>query len=93
MTFDLHGGEDADHKLTTFCGVEEIPTPMKQTLFSAVHCLLQDELSIQCTRQMRLPVIPPLSAHPLDGSTPAALDALHTGPAAWHAAYRKYGRA
>lgn len=44
VTFDLEAGEDAEHKLTTFCGLEEIPPPTKLCMMSAFHTLLQADV-------------------------------------------------
>ncbi len=82
VAFDLQGGEDAHHKLTTFCGVEEIAGPTKHSLFSAMHTLLQDERTMECTRHTALP---PLASVQQE----SALSTLHDRTSQWQDAYKR----
>jgi hypothetical protein len=41
---ELQAGEDAEHKIRTFCGLEEIPDSTQHSLLSALHTLLQDDV-------------------------------------------------
>ena len=44
VTFELHASEDAEHKIRTFCGLEEISSSTQHSLLSALHTLLQDDV-------------------------------------------------
>jgi hypothetical protein len=44
VAFELQAGEDAEHKIRTFCGLEEIPSTTAHSLMSALHTLLQDDV-------------------------------------------------
>lgn len=46
VAFELQAGEDAEHKIRTFCGLEEIPSTTAHSLMSALHTLLQDDVRI-----------------------------------------------
>jgi hypothetical protein len=53
VSFDLESGEDAEHKLITFCGLEEIPPTTKLCMMSAFHSLLTADVS-KCLRKYTL---------------------------------------